>query len=64
MGQILLTILSIGFLMIALFAIAIVGLVAIEGRSVEAQRSSALMRDAERAAFGDVGTVGFEHRHD
>jgi prepilin-type N-terminal cleavage/methylation domain-containing protein len=35
---------------IALFAIAIVGLVAIEGRSVEAQRSSALMRDAERAA--------------
>jgi prepilin-type N-terminal cleavage/methylation domain-containing protein len=35
---------------IVVFAIAIVGLVAIEGRSVEAQRSSAMLREGERVA--------------
>ncbi|MBC8068683.1 MAG: type II secretion system protein [Deltaproteobacteria bacterium] len=35
---------------IVVFAIAIVGLVAIEARSVEAQRSSAMLREGERVA--------------
>lgn len=35
---------------IVVFAIAIVGLVAIEGRSVEAQRASAYLREGERVA--------------
>ncbi|MBX7083100.1 MAG: type II secretion system GspH family protein [Nannocystaceae bacterium] len=35
---------------IVVFAIAIVGLVAIEGRSVEAQRASSMLREAERVA--------------
>lgn len=35
---------------IVLFAIAIVGLVAIEGRSVESQRASSYMREGERVA--------------
>jgi prepilin-type N-terminal cleavage/methylation domain-containing protein len=35
---------------IVVFAIAIVGLVAIEGRSVESQRASAYMREGERVA--------------
>ena len=33
---------------IVVFAIAIVGLVAIEGRSIEAQRASAYLREGER----------------
>jgi prepilin-type N-terminal cleavage/methylation domain-containing protein len=35
---------------IVVFAIAIVGLVAIEGRSIEAQRASAYLREGERVA--------------
>lgn len=55
---------------IAVFAVAIVGLVAIEGRSVETQRASAYIREGERVAqdvmaelksrsFVDLLTVDF-----
>lgn len=47
---------------IVVFAISIVGLVAIEARSVEAQRSSAMLRDGERVAqetMADLLSRGF-----
>jgi prepilin-type N-terminal cleavage/methylation domain-containing protein len=47
---------------IVVFAIAIVGLVAIEARSVEAQRSSAMLREGERVAqeaMSDLLSRGF-----
>jgi prepilin-type N-terminal cleavage/methylation domain-containing protein len=47
---------------IVVFAIAVVGLVAIEARSVEAQRSSAMLREGERVAqeaMSDLLSRGF-----
>ncbi len=47
---------------IVIFAISIVGLVAMEARSAEAQRASSLLRDAERVAqetMADLQSQGF-----
>lgn len=47
---------------IVIFAISIVGLVAMEARSAEAQRASSLLRDAERVAqevMADMQAQGF-----
>lgn len=47
---------------IVIFAISIVGLVAMEARSAEAQRASSLLRDAERVAqeeMADLQSRGF-----